>query len=293
MRITQSIIVRNLLQRINQNRERMNLLQANIASGKVLHRASDDPVNFTRSARFRQTIKKNDQYLRNITVAEGWIDTTISLLDNIGNQVMEAKNIAIQGANDTNSAANRTALGNRVDGIIREVVALVNSKFMGKAVFSGTQTRTDEPFQYDGATVTYQGNTGQINRRIGDNLVVAINVNGQQMMDTGLFTALTDLRDALAGDDQAGIQTAIDSLQSAVEEVRSLASAMGSIRNQLDLTKQRMETVNINLKSYLSQTEDVDLAEVITRYNTEEMAYRAALQTATDVIQMNLLDFLR
>ena len=39
--------------------------------------------------------------------------------------------------------------------------------------------------------------------------------------------------------------------------------------------------------------EDVDLAEAITAYNSQEIAYRAAMQTAADVLKLNIMDYLR
>ncbi|MCK4448640.1 MAG: flagellar hook-associated protein 3, partial [Candidatus Marinimicrobia bacterium] len=72
----------------------------------------------------------------------------------------------------------------------------------------------------------------------------------------------------------------------------SLTSATGSIRNQLTMTEQRLDTANMNLRSYLSQTEDVDLAKAITEYNAEEMTYKAALQVTSDAIHLNLMEFI-
>lgn len=292
MRITHSMIARNLLHGINQNRQRMNDLQQDIASGKDLHKSSDDPVRFSRAARFRKTISNNEQYLNNISKATGWITNTVSLLESIYDRVLDAKNFATQGANDTNDSSNRSALGDQIETIIKEIVSLANSKYLGKNVFAGTKTLEDQPFVYDGAAVTYSGNEGQMTRRISANFNVAINVNGKQIVDTNVFSALVTLKDALNSNDQAGIQASIDTIQSVADSFLSLSSAMGSIQKQLQLTQVRLETTNTNLAAYLSETENVDLAEAITQYNSEEMAYRAALQVTSDVVQLNLLDFL-
>jgi len=268
------------------------MLQVDMATGKELRQSSKDPVNFARSARFRKTINRNEQYLRNISDAKGWITTTNSLLDNLYTVVVNAKGIATQGADDSLDANTRSMLADKINGYIEEVVSLANSKYLGKNVFAGTKTREDKAFVFDGSTVTYQGNAGSISRRVGDNVNVSINVTGKQLENSNLFSSLIELRDSLAANDQESINSSIDAVSTVASQLISLSSAMGSIQKQLELTTNRLEVANLNLSSYLSQAEDVDLAEAITKYNSEEMAYRAALQTSTSVIKMNLLDFL-
>ena len=113
------------------------------------------------------------------------------------------------------------------------------------------------------------------------------------MEDTNLFSSLVDLRDALNSNDTTSIQSSIENLSSTSEELFSLTSALGSVKNQLTMTEKRLDTANMNLSSYLSQTEDVDLSKAITEYNAEEMTYKAALSTTSDAIHLNLLEFIR
>lgn len=295
MRITQSIITRTILEGINNSRQNMNKAQLDIASGKSLHKASDNPLGFTRMSRYQSMMSQNDNFINNINNSKGWLTTTGAALNHLLDRVMEARGFAIQGADDSLNATNRAALADMVDGLLEESISLVNTKYMGKNLFAGTKTKKDTSFDYDSDTnsIVYNGNTGNINRKIGTSLSVTINVNGNQLMNTGIFTSLIDLRDALESNDRSSIQSMIGTLQNVGDQMASLASGVGSIQNHMRLASQRLETANINLSSYLSQIEDTDMAEAITRYNTEEMTYNAALKTASDVIRTNLMDFLR
>ena len=76
-------------------------------------------------------------------------------------------------------------------------------------------------------------------------------------------------------------------------QLSNIVSAEGSLMGQLDLTQNRLETTNINLESNLSQTEDTDMLDAIIRYNQEELSYKAALQTTSGTLQLNLLDYLK
>ena len=293
MRITQSIITRSLLQNINQSKESLNKRQVSIASGKEVPRSSSDPDKFERASRFRKTILRNDQYLKNINDAKGWLDTTDTLLDNMSSMMIEAKGIGTQSADESNNSEARKMFASKIDSIIRDTVALANNTYMGKYLLGGTDTVGEKPFSYDGTTVSYSGNSQSIFRRIAEDYNISINVTGSQLMDINLFGSLENLKNALNNDDTDSIQSSIEEINSSSEQLFSLTSAMGSVKNQLIMTEQRLNTANLNLHSYLSQAEDVDLSKAITEYNAEEMTYKAALQTMSDAIHLNLLEFIR
>ena len=74
------------------------------------------------------------------------------------------------------------------------------------------------------------------------------------------------------------------------KDINQISTSLGYKENQIYLSQNRLDTANMNLSSLLSETEDVDLAEAITVYNSQEIAYRAAMQTAADVLKLNIMD---
>ena len=293
MRITQSMITKSLLSSINRNRESMHSIQESITTGKEVERSSDDPVKFFRANRFRQSVKQNEQYLENVQDAKGWLQATASNLDSMLNQVMTLRERAVQSANDTLSAENRIQMASEINHILEDLVNMSNESFLDKNLFSGTKTKVENPFLYDGNSIEYQGNTGKINRRISENLTININVTGQDILDTNIFNAALGLRTALENDDTNAIANMIDSIDSASEKMISLNTGIGSIQQQLELAEDRLETANLNLSTFLSETEDVDLASAITQYNSEEIAYQAALQSTANILRLNIMEFLK
>ena len=83
MRITQTMLVRNTLLRVNQNKTSLHELNSALSTGKRVIDSSDDPVSFSKVTRFKTTIKQSEQFLRNINDANGWVDVTASALDQI------------------------------------------------------------------------------------------------------------------------------------------------------------------------------------------------------------------
>ena len=72
MRITTSMIQRNVLSDLNTLSEKMARTQSKASSGKEITRPSDDPFNTARAMGLRQTMDANNQYSRNIDDAMGW-----------------------------------------------------------------------------------------------------------------------------------------------------------------------------------------------------------------------------
>ena len=293
MRITQSMITKSLLSSINQNRESLHSIQESITTGKEVERSSDDPVKFFRANRFRQSIKQNKQYLENVQDAEGWLQATTFNLDSMLNQVMTLRERAVQSADDSLGAESRLQMASEINHILEDLVNMANESFLDKNIFSGTKTKIENPFLFDGNSIEYQGNTGKINRRISENFTININVTGQDLLDTNIFNAALNLRTALENDDTNEIANMIDSIDSASEKMISLNTSIGTIQNQLELAEDRLKTANLNLSTFVSETEDVDLASAITQYNSEELAYQAALQSTANILRLNIMDFLK
>lgn len=294
MRVTESMITRNLLKNIQQSRENMSSLQTSVATGKEVRQSSDDPVNFSKASRFKDTINKNRQYLNTIQYAKGWIGTTNSVLDQINEELQDTRELATQAADLAgDNEATRNTLAAQVDNVIEELVSLGNTTYMNKYLFGGTVTKGESPFVYDGDQVSYRGNDSDMIRRVADNFNVAINAKGTQLIENNVFTALIDFRDALVNNDRDQIRASIDDLRDTSEQVLSMMSTLGSLEKQLKTTEQRLETANLNLQSYLSDVQDTDMAEAITQYNAEEMAYKAALETTSSALNLNILNFIR
>jgi len=292
MRVTQSILTRNMIGNMNQNRETMDRLQSAMSTGKEVNSSSDDPVRFARANRYRQMIAQNDQYKRNINDAMGWTNNYETLMGELHGFVVEAKEAAIQGADNTQSAGTREIIAERVEGLINQVLNVANSSYVGKAAFAGTLTNVDTAFEYDGNTVTYNGNDREMSRRIAESLDVTINITGNDVQGTGVFTELIALRDALTSNDRVAVAAQIATLENVEDEMLTLASKVGLAKNHLSLTEERLGTAETNIVSFLSHTEDADLADIIAKYSSEEIAYKAALEATAKAINLNVLDFI-
>ncbi|MFI2707199.1 flagellin, partial [Nocardioides sp. CER28] len=91
----------------------------------------------------------------------------------------------------------------------------------------------------------------------------------------------------------AGVQSAIATLGADLTNLSAAQATAGARFNRIDKASDLASQSQLQLKSSLSDVEDVDLAEVAIDLKTQEVAYQAALAATGKTIQPSLLDFLR
>ncbi len=292
MRVTQTMLSRNALYRLGQRREAMDDIQNRISSGRRVQKASDDPTAFSRAERMTTRIAQNEQYLRNIDASEAWLNNTVSLMQSLSEVVIQAKDLANQGADGQSDAEIRNTLADQADALLQEALAIVNSQYLNKSVFAGTDTQTAPPFVENAGVVSYLGNDQTMSREYSENVSIDINVDGQSIMDTGVFDAMSDLISSLRANDEDAIRTTIDDLKTAGDRMLGLTAEVGTRSSNLRLIRNRLEQTNIDLESFRSEARDARLDKEIVSFQTEQITYQAALQVTAKTINLNILQYL-
>jgi flagellar hook-associated protein 3 FlgL len=108
----------------------------------------------------------------------------------------------------------------------------------------------------------------------------------------GVFASLSKLAAALQSNDQAGITDAAQALQSDHDRVVVVRGQTGARVQELTARQSRLDDENVATKSLLSNLQDTDFTEAITRFQTLQTALQANYETAAKVFHMSLLDFL-
>ena len=116
--------------------------------------------------------------------------------------------------------------------------------------------------------------------------------NVGQFYQAGIFSALYRLRDALASDDSTEITEAgsqINELQDHVAAAMGQVGARASaVRSRVDQTQDAVEATQI----LLSELQDVDFTEAVTRFQQAQTALQASLLTTSQTMNLSLLNFL-
>lgn len=78
-----------------------------------------------------------------------------------------------------------------------------------------------------------------------------------------------------------------------LNQVLTCTAELGARMNHLELTGQRLLEQELNFKTLLSETGDIDPAEVILELTNQENVYSSALAVGARIIMPTLMDFLR
>lgn len=295
MRVTERGMAFSFLADVNRNRGKILTLQSQLASGRRVMKASDDPQAAELILRLRETIARNEQCERNVSDAMGMVEATASALDKFGDIMLELKDLVTRASNGSLTDS-FPVLGARVDQMLREAVNTANSRFNGKFLFGGTQT-LDQPFTLaaDGSAVTLNpdGITGTITVPVGEGITQIINIDGQEAFQgTGVFDLMIQVRDTLlAGNPPASGQ--VDAVSLAVASVAGVGGKTGSMMQTLSTLESRLGDEQVLLQALLSMHQDTDVAEATMQLKHHELMLEAALNTGARVLPKSLLDFLR
>lgn len=270
--------------------------QEQLATGKKLNRISDDVVAARQSLRYRADENASGKYLDNIDKSLAYMGATDTSLSEITQLFDEVKSIAVQGANGSQDAASRYALSQQVDSYLTRLVDVANTVHDGRFIFGGTATTADKPFAIseDGSRVDYSGNLDAFRVEVGPNASVAVNQDGYSLFkeDIDVFDAMIQLRDALKANDSTKVAGLIDTVDAAQRHANDLQGSMGGRIQRLELSQTQLESSRIYQQELISQAEDADFTETISKMQLTQVALEAGLQSAARTITPSLLDFL-
>lgn len=293
---------RQTLLDLQRTKERIALNQVRIASGKRIVRAGDDPTAAALILDFGNSIQANEQFIKQADAALSFLKSAEDVVATALNETARLQEVAQQGLTSTNAGTGRAALAEEVDAIRNNLLALANTREQGKYLFAGTQTQT-LPFA-DSAPpagpITYAGDSGIISLDVTLTTSVSTNVPGNtvffgaggQGSTTDLFQAVTDLRDGLATNNTALIQTAATNLKDILANLNQVQTDLGGRQAGLTDLQDTLSSFNITLQGLQNTQQDTDYAQAVTEFSSDQTVQSATLSTLAKATRSNLFDYL-
>ena len=155
MRITDSMMVGNMLKNLRNNREELNELNKQLSSGKQFSKPSDNPIGVITSMGFDTKINNYEQYQKDVNNAKSWLETTENALSDANQVLQRSRELAVYGANDTLNPDDRKNMAEEVKELRNELISIANSKLGQDYIFSG-QAVGDKPINVNGNYHTNQ-----------------------------------------------------------------------------------------------------------------------------------------
>ena len=211
-----------------------------LSSGFRINRAGDDAAGLSISEKMRAQIRGLNMATKNAQDGISLIQTAEGALNEVHSILQRMRELAVQAANDTNVDADRNALKDEFDQLVKEIERIKdNTTFNTQNVLDGSA---------------------------GNALKIHVGADAGQTIDIDMTTAgvdLTNIHTAVAALDistQAGADAAITAVQTQIETVSSGRSYLGALQNRLEHTINNLSNAAENLTAAESRIRDVDYA---------------------------------
>lgn len=293
MRVTSEMLTDTVLRNLARTLRGMNDVQDELSSGKRLAHPSDDPRGVGEALSLRSALATGETYLKTIESSLSWLNTTDATLDSATQLMQRAREIAVQGSSDTLAPTQMAGMAAEVDQLLNQMVGVGNASSGGQRLFGGLRT-TANPFTLTAGpptTVAYNGDSGQMMREIDIGSTMSINVPGNGVFPP-MMTALIQLRDDLQAGNTSAVRNDIGVLDTGLDGLMATRADVGGRVNRLEAAQARQQQVQSRLTEQLSNVEDTDFAEAITRFSIQENVYKAALAAGSRALQPSLFDYL-
>jgi len=223
------------------NRESQSTL-AKMSSGTRITKASDDAAGLAISEKLKARVKSNTQANRNANDGISMVQTAEGGLDEVSNILTRLRELSVQSASDTVGDVERGFTDMEYQNLKQEVERIAQvTEFNGTKLLSG-----------EGGTLDFQ--IGVNNDEFQDRISYDASMQNAKLDSLGI--------DGIAVNSKEGAQTALSTIDSAIEKVSGQRAGLGAIQNRLISTSNNLQITNENLSAANSRIRDVDYAEV-------------------------------
>jgi flagellar hook-associated protein 3 FlgL len=307
-RITNGVMISDLVRTLNERMRNLSTYQNQVATGKRVFYASDDPTAAGVILQTRNDLRQNAQYQENVDNALSWLQNTDSTLQGLNDLLTNVRTDAQEGSNEATTPEGMAALAEDVNNYLESLVSQANSDYSGKMVFGGTNT-TDAPFtvirdpltdQITSVVANPDGTDGAMMRQVSANNSLQINISGGDLFQPNgvggnedIFQTLITLRDALNSGNNTAVGDTLDQIDAVMANLTNFTAFTGTRVNQLTSIQDSLLQKETNLTDHLAGQEDIDLVKVMTNLTMEQNAYQAALAAGAQIIQPSLVQFIQ
>jgi len=274
---------------------------------------------------------KKAQYYKDISKDTGVLlsakalDARIKQFQKTGDLVssrIELQNVQLQSLADSagelrQSVLDAVSLGKgigfmaKITQLFESSVGILNSKVDGKYIYAGTRSDTppvnissiSDLVATPAVANVFDNNTLKLSARLDESLVVEYGVTASDVA-TDLFDSIKRIADYDAnpatgpfqGDltpaQSAFLQGEMPNLIAAADKLTSVVAENGSKHDQVKTAIDRQDSTSNYVTNFISDIEDVNIAEAITRLNQDQTATQATMRMLSTLNKLSLLDFL-
>ncbi len=291
MRVTEKTIFDTAARNSGVMRDRVQRAVEENSTGLRVKHPWDDPGVTAPIIGHRISIKRQEALA---TTAERTNDELLAAdaaLNNITETLSRARQLAIQLANDTYAATDRTVGAEEIRTLFRDAIGAMNTQVGNRYIFAGFQDDA-APFAQDG---TYLGDSGIRQVEAFPGVMQTTSIPGDVLArgaggGPDFITGINDLITALSTNNVAGVQGTLDILDQGIEHLSLARAQLGAGYNTLTVAADTARGVVNTEKATISRLAEADTFEAATKMALAQRALEAALTASVRSFDLTLLN---
>lgn len=246
------------------------------------------------------------QFQKTVTELGGRLENQNVQLEQIASSAGQLR----QNVLDALSLNSGSGLMEAVDGVFRQALSVLNAQVDGSYIFAGSRVNT-APANITSladlvAAPTASGIFTNDQQRRGVEIDTGQTLNYTFLADEvglPLMTALKSIADYNAGPNgpfgdqltaqqQQFLEGILPTLKTVSQDLNSIVARNGQYQQQVASVVEVHEQTSVFIKSFISDIEDVDMADAVSRLNQDQVASQAATYILSQLQSISLLNFL-
>jgi flagellin len=232
----------------------LNKTMEQLSSGYKINNAGDDAAGIGMASRLTAQVASYTSASQNANDALSMTQTADGGAAQIGDILTRMRQLAVEGANGTVSAADATNLNTEFSAQLNEINQIANTTtYNGISLLSGAAANTTfqvgiNPTASDSLTVSFGG---------ADNTASGLNLSAATVATTGGATA------------------AITSIDAAIQTLSTVRAGFGAAMDGLQDIVSNIGSMSTNTSAALSQVQDVDVASATAQLAQQQVLSQA------------------
>lgn len=249
LRVNTNLFAQTAQRNLSAVSERLGGNFARLSSGLRIASAADDAAGLGISERMRSQIRGLGQAGRNAQDGISLAQTAEGALNEVSNNLVRMRELAVQASNGTLSDDDRAVLDSEFQALDTEIDRIA------------TSTEFND--------IALLDNTSAISIQVGLDSGDTIDIDAQDIQSTALGI------DSLAVDSSTNAGTALAAIDTAIDSVNTARGELGASVNRLNSTYRSIQTTREGLSAAESRIRDVDVAQ-----ETSDLTRNSILQQA-------------
>ncbi|EPF18384.1 putative flagellin protein [Cedecea davisae DSM 4568] len=245
---------------LNKSNSMLSTAMERLGTGKRINSSADDAAGMQIASRLQGQTNGMAVAQRNISDATAMLQTAEGAFDEVSNIMYRMKDLATQGANDTNTQDDRDAINSELGELQKELGNIMsNTSYGGEKLFAAGGKLSDD-----------------LNFQIGAsaNEKMTVSLSGSLAKTASAITGLSsqlDIKDA------SGAQALMSSLESSLASVGSMRSSLGANINRLGHTAANLSNMKDNTELALGNIQDADFATEASSMTRNQMLAQTSM----------------